>query len=83
MKNLSPAPTSYNYINSVTKSSTLVNSSKYSIFKEKKSFVQDERVKEIYSTSPAHYKVEKVLDKIARTSPINRSKRHWINVQTI
>lgn len=65
-KDLSPAPTSYNYINSVTKSSTLVNSSKYSLFKEKKKFVQDDRVKEIVSTSPFHYKLDKVLDKVVR-----------------
>jgi len=58
------------------KSSTLNNSAKYSIFKEKKSFVQDDRVKEIYSTSPAHYKLEKVLDKIARVSPCNVTRRH-------
>ena len=51
-------------------------SSKYSLFKEKKSFIQDSRVKEIVSTSPAHYKLDKVLDKVARTSPVMRSKRH-------
>ena len=75
VKNLSPAPTSYNYINSVTKSSTLHNSSKYSIFKEKKSFVQDDRVREVYSLGPAQYKTEKDLNHIVRVSPTNRGKR--------
>jgi len=53
----------------------LHNSSKYSIFKEKKSFVQDERVKEVYSLGPAQYKVEKALNHVVRVSPRGGGKR--------
>lgn len=70
-----PGPTSYNMAESLAHSSTMMNSSKYTINKEKKSFVQDLRVKEIYSTSPASYKLETVIDKIARSSPRNVKKR--------
>jgi hypothetical protein len=53
-----------------------MNSSKYSIKKEPKVFIQDLRVKEIYSSSPASYKVDgSTYDNIARISPRQKKGR--------
>ena len=69
-KTSNPGPTSYNNAESITYSSTMMNSSKYTIKKDKKEFIQDLRVKEIYSSSPASYKVDgTIYDNLARVSP--------------
>ena len=54
----------------------MMNSAKYSIKKDKKEFIQDLRVKEIYSSSPASYKVDGTsYDNVARVSPRQKGKR--------
>lgn len=71
-----PAPTSYNNYDTINQCSTYMNSSKYSVGKDKKVFIQDLRVKQIYSTSPASYRIDgSSYDAVARNSPRSKTKR--------